>query len=338
MFDSNACLSLINQAAQSLFTDYEIKLGIPLARGAGYDELISLLEETYSTQKLKTGEILWPDHRTFAAVITPIENGGCVVILHDVTHFKDLERVKNEFISTASHDLKNPIAVISGFSDLLPKVGPLNETQAGFVEHIHSAASNMNELVQNLLELAKIDMGLNLKKETVDINSLVSEIKDEFQPQMDAKGQKLLLKESANQPKVQADLLQLKQAIRNLLGNANKYTSAGGSIELLVEKGERSVAIFVKDTGYGIPADDLPFIFDRFYRVRNDDVRDIEGNGLGLAIVKSIIEAHGGQISVESESGKGSCFVVSLPLMQPELPPVEDADLSKPAPVLIPGK
>jgi signal transduction histidine kinase len=227
--------------------------------------------------------------------------------------------VKNEFISTASHDLKNPIGVIAGFSDLITKAGPINETQAGFVQHIRSAATNMNELVQNLLELAKIDMGMELKRETVDINPLVSEVLEEFQPQAVVKGQKILLEEGKDLPKVQGDPLQLKQALRNLVGNAIKYTSAEGTIALSIEKDEGAVIIKVEDTGYGISSEDLPFIFDRFYRVRNGDVKDIEGNGLGLAIVKSVIEGHGGQISVESKPGEGSCFTFSLPLMQQEV-------------------
>jgi len=336
MFESDGCLSLLNQAAQKLSTDYELKLGLPLARGSGYDALIELLEETCSSRKPRTGEIVWPDHRTFAAVITPIEDGGGVVILHDVTHFKDLERVKNEFISTASHDLKNPIAVISGFSDLLPKVGSLNETQAGFVEHIRSAALNMNELVHNLLELAKIDMGMEIKREEIDLSTLVTEVLEEFYLQAIAKEQKLLLEEGRGLPKVQGDPLQLKQVLRNLVGNAIKYTPVSGSIDLSFKSTENEVIIRIEDTGYGIPSEDLPFIFDRFYRVRNEDVRDIEGNGLGLAIVKSIIEGHGGQISVKSKPGEGSCFTLTLPLLQQDLSPFENhVGSSRSDPVLI---
>jgi signal transduction histidine kinase len=318
MFDADGCLSLLNPAAEKLFTDYEAKLGLPLARGCGYDVLIEHLEETYTSGKPKTEEITWPDQRVFIALFTPVEKGGCVVLLHDISHFKTLERVKNEFISTASHDLKNPIMTISGFSQLIPKIGPLDQKQLEFVEHIQSAAEHMQELVQNLLDLAKMDMGVELRQETIDVNALIAEIMDEFQPQAEAKGQALRLEKTNDQPKVQGDALQLRQALRNLVGNAIKYTPAAGSVNLSVETDDAVITICVKDTGYGIPADDLPFIFDRFYRVRNEAVKDIEGNGLGLAIVKSIIEKHGGQISVESEPGKGSCFSVSLPLMQSE--------------------
>ena len=314
MFDADGCLSLLNPAAEKLFTDYEAKLGLPLARGRGYDALIELLDETYTSGESKTEEITWPDQRMFIALFTPLEKGGCVVLLHDISHFKTLERVKNEFISTASHDLKNPIMTISGFSQLIPKVGPLDQKQLEFVERIQAAAEHMQELVQNLLDLAKIDMGVEPRQETVDISALIVEIMDEFQPQAEAKEQTLRLKKAKGQPMVQGDTLQLRQALRNLVGNAIKYTPVAGSVDLSVETENTVITICVKDTGYGISADDLPFIFDRFYRVRNETVKDIEGNGLGLAIVKSIIERHGGQISVESEPGKGSCFSFILPL------------------------
>jgi signal transduction histidine kinase len=313
MFDADGCLSLLNPAAEKLFTDYEAKLGLPLARGCGYDALIEQLEETYTSGESKTEEITWPDQRVFTALFTPVEKGGCVVLLHDVSHFKTLERVKNEFISTASHDLKNPIIAIAGFSQLIPKMGPLDQKQLEFVERIQAAAGHMQELVQNLLDLAKMDMDVEFKTENVDLNAVVAEIADEFQLQAEAKGQTLRLKKAKGQLEVQGDALQLRQALRNLVGNAIKYTPASGSVDLSVKTEETSVLIRVKDTGHGIPADDLPFIFDRFYRVRNEAVKDIEGNGLGLAIVKSIIEKHGGQISVESEPGKGSCFTFTLP-------------------------
>lgn len=314
MFDADGCLSLLNPAAEKLFISCEAKLGLPLARGCGYDALIEFLDEAFNLGISKSGEITWPDQRVFSALFTPIEAGSCVVLLHDVSHFKALERVKNEFISNASHDLKNPIASVLGFSQLLSQAGPLNEQQAGFVNYIHSAAKRMHELVQSLLELAKIDMGMEIKIESVDVNALVSEISDEFRPQAEAKEQTLGLNKTKGQPKVQGDVLQLRQVLRNLVGNAIKYSPVGGSITLLVEQAENVVVIHVKDTGYGIPADDLPFIFDRFYRVRNEAVEDIEGNGLGLAIVKSIVEKHGGQVGVKSRGGKGTCFSVSLPL------------------------
>ena len=172
VFNADSCLSLLNPAAEKLFTDYEAKLGLPLAQGRGYDSLIELLQQALAGRKPITGEFAWPDQRVFTVLFTPIEEGGCVALLHDVSHFKTLEKVKNEFISMAAHDLKNPIGIIMGFIELMEKVGPVNDAQMDFIQQIHGAAENMNELVQDMLELAKIDMGFEFKQEPLDLNSL----------------------------------------------------------------------------------------------------------------------------------------------------------------------
>jgi signal transduction histidine kinase len=161
-----------------------------------------------------------------------------------------------------------------------------------------------------------MDLHAESKHEELDITNLLSEIADEFRPQADAKRQSLTLKITGPNAGVQGDSLQLRQALRNLIGNAIKYTPDGGMITVSLVQVANSINIEVKDTGYGIPASDLPHIFDRFYRVRNNGHDDIEGNGLGLAIVKSIVEQHYGNIDVDSEPGKGSCFHLNLPLFE----------------------
>ena len=316
-FDGDGSLSMLNPAARGLFTDYETKLGLPLARGHGYDLLINALEETYSSGKVCSKEIPWPDQRVFNALFTPIVEGGCVLVLHDVTNFKRLEKVKNEFIATASHDLRNPLTSIKGYGQLIRTMGPLNEYQTDFAKRILHSAEHMAELVENMLDLAKMDLGAEQKYEMLDVAAMLCELADEFQPQANAKGQSLQLEQVENHAKVQGQALKVRQALRNLIGNAIKYTPEGGAIRLSLTSEADMVRIRVKDTGYGIPAADLPHIFNRFYRVRNNGHDDIEGNGLGLAIVKSIAEAHGGEVTVESEPGKGSCFTLILPLMVP---------------------
>ena len=142
----------------------------------------------------KSSDVTWPDQRTFTALITPIEDGGQVAILHDVTRFKDLDQVKNEFIATASHDLKNPITTIAGFSTLLEQAGPLNEQQKDFVNRIQGAAQNMSELVQNMMSLAQMDLQATQKHEPVELGELLADIVDEFAPQAAAKKQTLHFK------------------------------------------------------------------------------------------------------------------------------------------------
>jgi len=314
MFDSDSCLSMLNPAAEKLFTDYETKLGLPLTRGHGYDILIESLEETYTSGKPNSVEIIWPDRRIFTAQFTPIAEGGCVVVLHDVTNFKKLEKVKNEFIATASHDLRNPLTSIRGYNQLIQNAGPLNDNQVEFVQRIHHASTHMTELVENMLDLAKMDLGAEPKQEVLDVTPLLWQIADEFQPQAEAKGQLLTVEQTEPSSIVKGDPLQLRQVFRNLVGNAIKYTPDGGTVTLSSRNEAGMVSIFIRDTGYGIPASDLPHLFERFYRVRNNGHDEIEGNGLGLAIVRSSARQHGGDVTVESEPGKGSCFTVALPL------------------------
>jgi signal transduction histidine kinase len=295
-----------------------VQIGQQLAQDRGYDGLTEALKQIRTSGASFSAEIVWPDKRVFSAALTPVKEGGCVVVLHDVSRFKEVEKVKDEFIATASHDLRNPITSITGFSQLIKQAGPLNDMQVDFAQRIQHAASTMGQLVENMMSLAKMDMDAESKKETLELSRLIWEIADEFQPQAEAKRQLLSLGETVPDSKVQGDPLQLRQAFRNLIGNAIKYTPEGGTIVLSLEKDEAFLRVHIKDTGYGIPASDLPHIFDRFYRVRNNGHDDIEGNGLGLAIVKSISEKHGGQVRVESEVSKGSCFILSLPLFEPK--------------------
>jgi two-component system phosphate regulon sensor histidine kinase PhoR len=280
---------------------------------------LDLLEQAYTNYAPQYDEVGWPDKRIFSALVTPIENGGNVVALHDVTRFKELERVKNEFIATASHDLKNPIATITGFSALMEQAGPLTDMQQEFVGRIQAASNVMNDLVQNLLQLVQLDLTaeVSVNRETVTLDELIAKVAHEYAPQAEAKRQKLIVEHGQTPFIVQGDAQQLTQVLRNLVGNAIKYTPREGTIRVSQEIVDGCSAVHVRDTGYGIPADHLPNIFNRFHRVRTDDTKDIEGNGLGLAIVKSIVERHSGQMIVESELGKGSCFTVLLPLASP---------------------
>lgn len=315
LFDVNGKLSLMNPAGEKLFTDFNMHLNEALPQEAGYETFITLLNEASMSHLPKSGEVQWPDQRTFATLISPIDDGGQVAILHDVTHFKDLEKVKNEFIATASHDLKNPITTISGFSNLLDQVGPLNKQQIEFVNYIKAASLTMTELVQNMMSLAQMDMDVQKKYTSVDVEKLLEEMAAEFTPQAEKKEQTLNFTPLSAPVHVHGDLLQLRQLLRNLLGNAIKYTAKGGNIQLAAKADAAQILVKVQDNGFGIPSTDLPFIFDRFYRVREGKASEVEGNGLGLAIVKSIVEQHNGQINVESEVGKGSCFSISLPIL-----------------------
>jgi signal transduction histidine kinase len=314
VIDVEGRLQLMNPAGEKLFTDVETKIGASLPLHQGYDALINILERARISGSPEKGEIAWPDKRTFATLVTPIEEGGQVAVLHDVTHFKDLERVKNEFIATASHDLKGPITAILGYSHLITRIGPLGSQQTEYLSRIDRAAKQMHELVQNLLEMARIDIGVSLKLEPCNMRDLLASVADEFKAQALHKQQSLLLLPFEGQAQVLGDVPRLRQVLRNLIGNAVKYTPEGGQITVTANVEGAYIRAAITDTGVGIPAADLPFIFDKFYRAQTDNISDIEGNGLGLAIVKSIVEQHGGQVAVDSKPEQGSCFSFTLPL------------------------
>lgn len=315
MFDDETRLLLYNPAGQKLFGDFQERLGKPFTEMSEYESFTQLLEKAKKALEATgaNADVVWPDGRTFSVSITRIQEGGYVAVLHDVSNFVKLEQVKNDFIATASHDLKNPITTITGFLQLLPHIGQLNEQQLEFIARINTAVSNMNELVQNMLELAQMDLEIKPKREEIDLCVLLERLTNEFQHQANVKQQTLELIKPSDSVKVLGDSLQLRQAISNLIGNAIKYTPASGKIIVLLEVNTKQTIIKVQDTGYGIASSDLPFIFDRFYRVHDGQTESIEGNGLGLAIVKSIAERHGGKIYVESQLGQGSCFYFIIP-------------------------
>jgi signal transduction histidine kinase len=166
-----------------------------------------------------------------------------------------------------------------------------------------------------MMSLAQMDLDATKKYEPVEIGNLLSEMENEFTSQAQLKQQILSFAPIKTLVHVNGDPLQMRQLFRNLIGNAIKYTPKGGTIMLTTKINKDQALIEVKDNGYGIPSSDLPFIFNRFYRVRSGKNGEEEGNGLGLAIVKSIVEHHGGQISVESEPQKGTSFNISLPAL-----------------------
>lgn len=279
----------------------------------GRRELLGLLLLTHEKENYFTLEHLLLLQAIASQAAIAIEN----VRLHEnvTQEQKRLEKLKNEFIATASHDLKSPIMSISGFSDLLAKVGPLTQQQLEFVGHIRSSARNMLELVQNMLQLTEIDLQQAVEnREEIDLAKLMSEVVNELKVQAQEKEQTLDLQGVPASAHIHGNSLQIRQVLRNLIGNAVKYSPSGGSITVSSRSIENTLEIEIQDNGYGIPAADLPFIFDRFYRVRSGKASEIEGNGLGLAIVKSVVEQHGGLVSVESEIDAGTKFVVSLPL------------------------
>ncbi|HXV41954.1 MAG TPA: ATP-binding protein, partial [Anaerolineae bacterium] len=291
--------------------------GRPLAELIQNEALISLIAAAPDSGSSHKSEIPLDDGRTFYASLTPIPEVGRAVIMQDITHFKELDRMKSDFVSTVSHDLRAPLTSVKAYAQMLEQAGELNEKQELFANRIVKAAEHIATMVTDLLDLSKIEAGIDLELAVVDLERLTTEVVAEFQEQATTKRQQLVCHTSGQPAHVVGNQLRLKQVVSNLVGNALKYTPEGGQILTMVQINEGQVLIKVEDNGLGIPPADLPFVFDKFYRVKNEDRAEIQGTGLGLAICKSIIEKCDGSIWVESQYRQGSTFTFTLPLAPP---------------------
>jgi len=310
--DQENRLLLLNPAAQRVFGLEETPAqGSPLAKVIDNPHLLQLLAQNPKEGQLCRAEIPLPDGRTFSATLTTISGLGHLVVMQDITHFKELDKMKSEFVSTVSHDLRSPLTSVLGYVDLLPLAGELNERQREFVTRIRNAVSEVVTLVEGLLDMGRIEAGVDMEMEVCSLEDIIQETVEGLRGRSEVKGQKLELLLPPMLPPVFGNRLRLVQVMTNLLDNAIKYTPPGGSITVEAEESGEHVVVSVRDTGIGIPPADQPYIFDKFYRVKRED--DEGGVGLGLAIAKSIIEKHGGRIWVESEVGKGSTFTFTLP-------------------------
>jgi PAS domain S-box-containing protein len=231
-----------------------------------------------------------------------------------------VNRLKTEFLASMSHELRTPLHTIIGFSELLAEQlhGSLNEKQQRFIDHIHRDSLHLLELINDILDLSKIESGrIELHREPLDLAAIVEESLNSIRPLGQAKAlriQSRLAPAGDGGPlRVQADPLRLKQILVNLLTNAVKFTPAGGSIEVTARPSDELAEISVSDTGVGIPAEEHEAIFDIFHQAGATTKGVREGTGLGLAITKRLVEEHGGTIAVASEPGKGSRFTFTIP-------------------------
>jgi two-component system phosphate regulon sensor histidine kinase PhoR len=241
---------------------------------------------------------------------------GAVIVLHDVTELRRLERVRQDFVANVSHEFKTPLTAIQGFAETL-LAGALEDPTHNrrFLEVIRDHAARLAQLTNDLLKLARIEAGkLELEFSDVGLGQLVEYCAETCSLKSDRKQITIAIDVPPGLPAVRGDVSLLRDLLQNLLDNAIQYTSPGGHIRVSAAADEKEATITVSDTGVGIPLADQERIFERFYRVDAARSREAGGTGLGLSIAKHIVEAHGGRIGVESELGKGSKFSFSIPL------------------------
>lgn len=325
VIDSDMRVVASNQAAHQLFTRYEGKLEAQrltelTRQPAIYSAFLAALKgEERSGVKIETQG---PDRRIFDLRVVPLKGvdgkstQGAIGVFFDVTRLERLERVRQEFLSNVSHELRTPLTAILAFVETLESgaLGDVENSQR-FLAIIRRNANRMHTLIDDILELSAIEAGnVQVTTEETELHPLVSEVFTSLAT--GASARQIVLENRVDQnAMVTADSRRLEQMLTNLVDNAIKFNRDGGRVSVAHENGARD-RILVEDTGEGIPAQHLPRIFERFYRVDRARSRDMGGTGLGLAIVKHLARAHGGDVAVESKLGEGSTFAIELPRVE----------------------
>jgi two-component system phosphate regulon sensor histidine kinase PhoR len=245
-----------------------------------------------------------------------IERWGTLMVLHDVTELRHLERVRREFVANVSHELRTPLTAIQGYVETLLD-GALEEPERSrtFLEVVARHGERMSRLVDDLLDLANIEGGrLRLEREPVSLDEMAEQVLSVYREAASKKGIVLSVELPPDLPRLSVDRDRLQQILINLLDNAIKFTPRG-QVRLSAQKASSAhVEVTVADSGSGIPSIDLPRVTERFYRVDRARARELGGTGLGLSIVKHLVHAHGGELRIDSVLGKGTRVTFTLPI------------------------
>jgi PAS domain S-box-containing protein len=254
------------------------------------------------------------DERAVLMNARPLPSGGAVLVIHDLTELRRLEAVRRDFVANVSHELKTPLTSISGYAETLLADTPDADTNRRFLTTILDNARRMQRLVDDLLDLARIESGgWQPEPEPLDVAAIARETWSELADRSSAKVVDFGVETGRGAEMVLADSGALHQVLTNLLDNSLRYSARGGRIVCRSRLDAGGVAISVTDTGSGIVHEHLPRIFERFYRADPSRSREEGGTGLGLAIVKHLVEAHGGSVHAESERGRGTTVTCWFP-------------------------
>ena len=274
-------------------------------------------EEEYISQEL----ILGGKHlRALSALVYGPERHvlGTVTVLHDITSFKELDEMKSNFVHHVSHELRSPLSAIKQQHSVILDglTGELTDKQRELLSRAQDKIQGLLEMINDLLDVARIESGHGVQQQVpLDLADTLQHIVNLLEPKAEEQGLALELKLPEDLPLVQADERSMEEVFTNLISNAINYSPEGGTVAIAASKHMEFVEVQVSDTGVGIAAEELPKIFDKFYRVKHPQTRQVIGTGLGLSIVKGVIEAHRGSVEVESTPGVGTTFTVLLPII-----------------------
>lgn len=310
-------LLIVNQAAEEMVQ----LVRMDVESGDGRGEIVSTILKEFVTStdptEKRVEEMDLEDGHTYLVSVSPVEvegkHVGKVCVLRDVTEYKQLEKMKSEYVSTVSHDLKAPLVLIRGYASMMPMVGELNDQQRDYSQKILDGIDDISRMADNLLDMRRIDSGMQLQLERISPSDLLDDVIEEMQPQIKHRKVQLLRELTLAQDlTIEADRALLQRALFNLLENAVKFSPLGSQVNLRLQVNESSVVFEIQDHGPGIAPIDLPNIFDSVKRSSDGTLK--KESGVGLSIVKSIAERHQGRVWGESVLGKGSTFFLEIPL------------------------
>lgn len=323
--DSNENILFINPIAQEMLNITETDIvGKHMLRVIRNNKIDNIIKDILKNKSFEESEITinYPSEKIFRLYSNAIKYPesdriiGLIIIIQDITEIKNLEKMRSEFVANVSHELKTPLTSIKGFVETL-KAGAIEDNEAAvrFLSIIEDEADRLNRLISDILSLSEIENKKSMpRNEIIDTQEKIMEIVSLLQNQAIHKSISLNAKIEADVSKLKGDTDQFKQMLINLVDNALKYTPEGGAIEVAAYNLENNVVIRIKDNGIGIPKEHIPRLFERFYRVDKARSRNVGGTGLGLAIVKHIVLQFKGKIEVQSEVGKGTEFILSIPI------------------------
>jgi PAS domain S-box-containing protein len=323
VFDKEGKVSLINPQAENFCkVKKEEVLGKSILELTQFPNFIPIVEAVgreikgIFRKEVQISEELILEVTTIA-IIREEEKIGTLMILHDVTREKAIERMKTEFVSISAHQLRTPLSAIKWTLKMFldGDLGELTKEQREFLEKTYKSNERMINLINDLLNVTRIEEGRYLYRPVLaDIVPICQSVIDSYKEEIEKKNLKFEFKKPKDLPKVRVDIEKISLAIQNLLENAIRYNKEGGEIEIVLKEKEKKIEFSIRDTGIGIPKDQQNRVFTKFFRAPNAMRMDTEGSGLGLFITKNIIKAHGGEIWFESEEGKGTTFYFTLPV------------------------